>query len=367
MNILIHIGPPKSGTSAIQKWLLTNVEKLKDQGVYYPKHSIDPNGVSSGNLLSLFTRVESGNLEFSESKKQKLLRDFELSGCSTLLLSSEFFFLQHPILAKAFPAAKFIAYLRYPVEVIESSYNQGVKRHGEIKKLGVPAKPKSFQLKTLERFIKSVGKERYILRPYHEACYNGGSLISDFCSVLGLSSSVCYSETNQERVNTSYSIDALEFKRWFNQFPLGELQPILDRFLQSYSASATGYSLIPAKTFNLYKEEYVSVLQGFCKNYDVHASELFVKECESIKQKPFKKQEISDEDFECLLKHFLEYKNVSRHSLYSKLVNEWDINADIKKPERVAMIKKNVSFFTKFSAFWFSSIQKYFRKIPFSK
>ncbi|NDV91686.1 hypothetical protein GTH32_10875 [Alteromonas sp. 345S023] len=367
MNILIHIGPPKSGTSAIQKWLLNNVEELKGQGVFYPKHLIDPNGVSSGNLLSLFTRVKKGKLEFSETKKQELLRDFELSGCSTLLLSSEFFFLQHPILAEVFPTAKFIAYLRYPVEVIESSYNQGVKRHGEVKKLGVPAKPKSFQLKTLERFIKSVGKERYILRPYHDACYVGGSLISDFCHVLGLPSSVCHSETNHERVNTSYSLDALEFKRWFNQFQLGELQPVLDRFLQSYSANATGYSLIPAKTFNLYKEEYVSVLQNFCNNYDVHASDLFVKECMAIQQKPFKRQDISDEDFERLLKQFFAYKNVAQQSLYNKLVNDWDVNADIKKPERIAMIKKNVSFFTKLSILWFSSIQKYFRKISFSK
>ncbi len=57
INIIIHIGPPKTGTSAIQKWLKDHTDDLKQCGVYYPEHLEDSNGVSSGNLLSIFERT----------------------------------------------------------------------------------------------------------------------------------------------------------------------------------------------------------------------------------------------------------------------------------------------------------------------
>ncbi|MDO6567893.1 hypothetical protein Q4561_12550 [Alteromonas sp. 1_MG-2023] len=342
MTILIHIGPPKSGTSAIQKWLLSHVEMLRKFGIYYPEHPIDPNGVSSGNVLSIFTRSNEGKLEYSETKKEKLLLDFHKSGCSTLLLSSEFFFLHPEILADAFPSAKFIAYLRYPVEVIESSYNQGVKRHGEVKKLGVPVKPKSFQLKTLERKIKKIGKERFILRPYNDACYTNGTLLGDFSDILKLPVSEFPIDSHHVRVNTSYSIDALEFKRWFNQFPLGELQGALDRFLQSYSAGKEAYSLIPVKVFELYKEEYLNTLKDFCQKYDVYNSDLFIEKCNHLEQKKFRKQQLSDNDFKSLLNDFLQSADSFQILIYYKMVNEWSSNGQLKAPERIKILKRSI-------------------------
>jgi len=347
LTILIHVGPPKSGTSAIQKWLTENTQSLKNAGVFYPSHLTDANGVSSGNLLSLFEHNLKGELKFSKEKKRKLLSDFNESNASTLLLSSEFFFRQLDLLSEEFPEAKFIAYLRFPIEVIESSYNQGVKRHFEIKKLGLPEKPKTFQLNILENYIKNIGKDRFILRPYHKKCYVGGTLVSDFTELLNIEELGVDSSLKDDRINNSYSLDALEFKRWFNQFNLRELQPLLDSFLQQYSAGKDGYSLVPAKIYRRYQSEYINVLQSFCRKYDVRNSDIFLDSCEQLVQKPFLKQDITDDDFESLLKTFLKSKQDLQIVLYREIIeNDWKKHV-AKYPQRLKIVLRNIEFYVK--------------------
>ena len=53
-NIYFHIGPGKTGTSAIQAWLQSNQAWLKKNSVLYPEHELDINNVSSGhrNIVS---------------------------------------------------------------------------------------------------------------------------------------------------------------------------------------------------------------------------------------------------------------------------------------------------------------------------
>ena len=61
-NVYIHVGPPKTGTSAVQKWLNSNQRFLKENGIYYPSHNVDSNGVSSGNVRSIYDVDESKQL-----------------------------------------------------------------------------------------------------------------------------------------------------------------------------------------------------------------------------------------------------------------------------------------------------------------
>ncbi|XQF90874.1 sulfotransferase [Pseudoalteromonas espejiana] len=129
MKTIIHIGPPKTGTSAIQKWLKDHASYLLSKGVYYPEHQQDSNGISSGNFLSVFS-AHNGDYVFNPKKLQDIITKAQAANCSTLLLSSEFFFSRLPALIKAIPDAQFIAYVRNPAQLHESHYNQSVKRHG---------------------------------------------------------------------------------------------------------------------------------------------------------------------------------------------------------------------------------------------
>ena len=75
MNVILHVGPGKTGSSAIQKWLNEHSDTLLSEGVFYPEHSLDENGVSSGNALSIFEYDSKGQLHFSESKAKFLLEN----------------------------------------------------------------------------------------------------------------------------------------------------------------------------------------------------------------------------------------------------------------------------------------------------
>jgi hypothetical protein len=57
MEIVIHCGFPKTGTTALQKWLTCNAIKLSELGIIYPLELRDQEGIAHHNLNSL---VEQG-------------------------------------------------------------------------------------------------------------------------------------------------------------------------------------------------------------------------------------------------------------------------------------------------------------------
>lgn len=332
-NVFIHIGPPKSGTSAIQKWLNEHREYLLTNGVYYPEHEVDENGVSSGNLLSLFSPDE-GDFVLDKKKLTDTLEQFSASGAEKLLLSSEFFFKRMEQLAEQIPNAIFVGYLRFPLEVAESSYNQGVKRHAQVNAFGLPATPRAYQLEILSRLINKIGKERFILRPYHQACFKGNSILNDFLSLFN----VVPINVSSRKVNTSYTLEGLEFKRWFNQLNLGSLQEDMDRFLQREQSGTQSYSFVPPKIFEAFKSEFVTQMRTFCEQNSVENTAMFIQQCEQSEQKPKVKQFIDIETFTRMLSNFIEQPGVL-NKMISSYENDWKYQKVEKSPERLDIVK----------------------------
>ncbi|MFT5824281.1 MAG: hypothetical protein ACI8ZM_005547, partial [Crocinitomix sp.] len=248
IKVYIHIGPPKTATSAIQNWLQNNRDLLLNQGFFYPEHSVDENGVSSGNVLDVFDRNEDTKLVISDKKVKQLLRDCKKNKCDTLLLSSEFFFFQVSELLEIFPHAQLIVYLRFPLDVIESSYNQAVKRHDETKPFSLPKEPNAYHLKFIEKMFAKHGTANFTIRFYEKSMFCNGDIISDFNSILGIENDLSASDI----INSSYTFEALELKRWLNTFLPVEYQQRVDSFLQSYNHGADSYSLIKPKQYDYY-------------------------------------------------------------------------------------------------------------------
>lgn len=332
-NVFIHIGPPKSGTSAIQKWLNEHREYLLTNGVYYPEHEIDENGVSSGNLLSLFSQDE-GDFVIDKNKVTDTLEHFRASGAEKLLLSSEFFFKRMEQLAEYIPNAIFVGYLRFPLEVAESSYNQGVKRHAQVNAFGLPATPRAYQLEILSKLINKIGKGRFILRPYNQVCFKGNSILADFLSLFDIEPI----NVSNKKVNTSYTLEGLEFKRWFNQFNLGSLQEDMDRFLQREQSGTQSYSFVPPKIFEAFKSEFVEQMRTFCEENGVENSAMFIQQCEQSEQKPKLKQFINTDTFKYMLSSFLEQPGVL-NKMVTLYENDWKYQQVEKSPERLAVVK----------------------------
>ena len=47
-DVVLHIGAPKTGTSAIQAYLSAHREQLSEAGYRYPRHPVDENNIGGG-------------------------------------------------------------------------------------------------------------------------------------------------------------------------------------------------------------------------------------------------------------------------------------------------------------------------------
>jgi hypothetical protein len=47
-DVVLHIGAPKCGSSAIQRFCVSRREALLQHGYYYPEHSLDASMLGSG-------------------------------------------------------------------------------------------------------------------------------------------------------------------------------------------------------------------------------------------------------------------------------------------------------------------------------
>ncbi|RVU83393.1 hypothetical protein EOL70_16845 [Leucothrix sargassi] len=326
-QIYIHVGPPKTGSSAIQKWLSENTQKLKELQIYYPKHTTDSNGVSSGNLLAIYDRLSPGEYSLNQDKLSAILSDFEAGPYNIILLSSEFFFKRMEELKKAIPAAKFIAYLRDPIEKRESLYNQGIKRHSythlynKQQKNGIP------DLRILDIYINTFGKEDLDLRAYGEDYFQNKSIISDLLSSLGIEQEIKIKNTNR-----SYNFEALELKRWMNNLELENLEHSIDLALQSYDLGAKNYSLTTRKEYLKQRAQDQKILFKFVEKNDYQHLEKFIAELTEKKLRTFIKQPISAKDLKGVIAYLL--KTIGKNQ--KQLLNI--INASTHKKSEIAKI-----------------------------
>ncbi|MBU2877775.1 hypothetical protein [Aliiglaciecola lipolytica] len=300
-TILIHIGPPKSGTSAVQKALSNNRDLLLQHGVDYPEHEIGPNGISSGNLTSILDLDQDGKWNVSRSKVSDLLERFKLSEAHTLLLSSEYFFYLTNEIAELIPNAKLIAYIRCPLETFESSYNQSVKRHMRTTPVEFGKNLHLTTLNLLTEAVEKLGRKRFILRAYLSS--RDYDLIEDFCSAVNLPSL----KSSKSNTNSSYTFDALEFKRWLNQFNLEEIDGAIDQALQAYDGGDKQFSLLPESLFNRYQKQSLDNTRDFVHQYKVVNGKALISFLKNRQSKPYHEQNISRCNVKEICQYFIEH------------------------------------------------------------
>ena len=240
-RIIVHVGPPKTGTSAIQHWLQENFSALRQQGIMYPAHGIDDNGVSSGNFLSVMKMSTARNTYVPCYRLTKqLVDDFVSSNAETLLLSSEHFYYHLPALMSWLRDATFVFYIRHPLASLESGYQQEVKRHMRVSTFFLPERMRFGAL----WYIADIAQEfsvKVAYRLYDSQLFEGGNLISDFVSLLGCGSHL---PITNRRVNEGYCYESLELKRFFNQFIDIDTASELDKWLQSKASQAFAFTLV---------------------------------------------------------------------------------------------------------------------------
>lgn len=311
-KVFIHIGPPKTGTSAIQNYCNAHRKLLESQGILYPEHSIDANGISSGNLYSVFDQTASGELAVNTQKVKELMKAFHDSDTNILLLSSEFFFHRLGDIKVHFKDATFIAYVRSPIDYFESSYNQTIKRHGNTKPIKIANDLKFNILNQLEIWVEKFGSEKFLMRAYAKSLFPDGDIITDFLSIFGVEKSHRYVHSY---INPSYSFEALEFKRWLNQFDLEDTTQIIDFILQSFEGSENRFSLIPPRDFQRYKVQVIEYLKALSVRQKVSNIEGLIEVVGEGVQNRFVEQSLTFKQFDSVRKCIF----TNSESLYVRL------------------------------------------------
>lgn len=255
-------------------------------------------------------------LSLNKDRVSNLLDTFNTSEYSLLLLSSEFFFRRMDELKTHMPNAKFIAYVRNPMEIKESSYNQSVKRHFQLEKINTRRGKRLPYMARLVEFTDKFGTEDLYLRLYGDQYFKRGNIVSDLLSVLGV-------EVNAKLpvVNNSYQFEALEFKRWFNQFHLEDYQVIVDRALQSFTSGSEQYSLIPEDLYIKDGTYYACVLEGYTKKLNTSVLDPLIADMNNLTSKPYFTQKMSDEQFLSVCQYLQEVLQIDYYLMTKEVMS----------------------------------------------
>lgn len=256
-DVILHIGAPKCGSSAIQRLCMAYRSDLLEHGYYYPKHSLDKNGVSGGHTQFAGALVN-GKKEHARNTFHSWLGEAR-SKKATLLISAEALYGQHAALQSLCSGLRVsvIAFLRHPVDYLLGNHNQGIKRHMSTQRLA-NLLPEALSRPTrhlvgepLLDWADAFGDDQCRFMAYHSPRDGGAPIEKSFLDALGLNNSdlIVAAMENAGTTNRSYVKTALELKRLLNTV-LSELPDTLahqiDWCLQGYSDRAThecGYTM----------------------------------------------------------------------------------------------------------------------------
>lgn len=243
--LYLHIGTPKTGTSAIQRFLPLNNELLQEQGFCYPDLGYRFPGIGKNRNAHFLVYRQSCKLK-SEEETTQIRRLEDEQFCEGLdkikeltetypnvILSDEniwngywkrdnFWYVLKDELSKRGIDLKVIVYLRRQDLLIESYWSQQVKETSQVSfneylESEMYSYFKLDYYAQLTHIANVVGKENIIVRAYEKNQYegNGNTLISDFLKVLGLELNTRY-EHADIIANTSLYGKYLEIKRILN-------------------------------------------------------------------------------------------------------------------------------------------------------
>lgn len=233
--LLIHIGMPKTGTTALQSFLFNNNNNLQKYGWYYPflednktEYWSRWSAEKNGNVYKLHADWIMNSIKSEWDKgMQRVLAYLEnknviLSAENIYGIGTEKFITD---VKEKYENIKVVVYLRRQDRVLESLYAQRIKS-------GIEYTPYYKPYSTFDEFVDSyvvsggfleyaskldviskiVGKENLIVRIYERQQLVGNDTITDFMSVLGIPLYRDNWERNQ-RENLSLGGNYLEISR----------------------------------------------------------------------------------------------------------------------------------------------------------
>lgn len=235
VDVVLHIGTDKTGTTSLQQLLRLNRAALLEHGVLYPR---SPGRVRHVEL-GLYARSDEALLKardwlrgdhpspdvFRRRLRRRLTREITESGASRVVLSDEALFrLQSDFierlrdLTNGSASLRIVVYLRRQDEHLVSSYQQAVKV-GETRRLDEWARqifPRRYDYAArLRDWQSALEPEKVVVRPFERERFPGGSLAQDFLDAAGVAVPVDRLRPVAAR-NESLGAEAVELLRILN-------------------------------------------------------------------------------------------------------------------------------------------------------
>ncbi len=236
LDLVLHIGSGKTGTSSIQYFLHQNRDQLATLGHLYPRTP----GNTRHTRLGLFIRPEEELHQhlswhrqntsdpdlFRKRFRRRLLREINESGLSHVLMSDEALYgssdasLQRlrQFTDRIARSLRVVVYLRRQDDHLISRYQQLVKT-GEVRRIDEWAKPdfaKTYDYHArLGVWERELAPTEFVVRRFQRSSFVEGSLYQDFLDATGID--VRADELKQVEVrNESLDVEAVEFLRLLN-------------------------------------------------------------------------------------------------------------------------------------------------------
>jgi hypothetical protein len=222
MNVFLHIGPHKTGTTAIQAFLRRNTNELRRRGFYYP--CTDP---STDNQHDLAIGLRAPSLcRETIGRIHEILDTSYREGCHSVVFSSEMF-AEHEIpihdFAHIFEGHQLtvLAYIRRPDHLLESAYAQLVKEDSARRAEALEEAPMPYDCSYTSVFPKwfpHFAPGKMVLAPFDPLQWPSGDLIADFCGMAGIEISNRFdTATPQHERNKSLPAALVEALRMTNK------------------------------------------------------------------------------------------------------------------------------------------------------
>lgn len=228
-RLIVHIGPGKTGSTAIQRALRLSALELAAADIAYwgatlelaPLQAYSWQGKTQAQLLGEMVRREGLVAEFVDC----VARSFE-TGPRRAIVSNETFGTQAGFvipLLRAVEDAGFdilvVGYARSPSAMMQSGHAESElkrKNHrGRVRSFAEYAQSPFMRANQLERFDRAFG-ERFVVRNYDET----DDVVADFMSVLGTDAKL-----PSIRANVRWGVEAELIRAFYNDRQRGQVSP----------------------------------------------------------------------------------------------------------------------------------------------
>ena len=218
---VLHIGPPKTGTSSLQVAFRNNREALWRRGILYPGSFWGKPRERAHHKLARVINGEDAEQCGLPENWQEIFFD-ETADADICVLSSEFFSnIRNPeVVASLFPASRtrVVIYVREPVTHAVSTYQKNIKN------LNLCFSFQEFSefyrtpyLHLVDCWSGAFGRENVLLRPYDREVMRGGDIVADFANLVRPELDMVFSGQEFAR-NSSVAGNLLFIKRVLNCF-----------------------------------------------------------------------------------------------------------------------------------------------------